>query len=211
MMISAIKKTLLLSLLFYAFSNMPLSISQNLFCFSSLYAQEPSKQEIQAAMIIKFTDFIEWTSHSFDENAEEFVIAIMGENEYEGLFEPFKKRLFYGKKLKIVHFADVENIYADIDNLGKIQILIVNKSEKKRIKQILDKLKGKPVLTIGDFPEFALNGGIINFFRKANNRIGFEINMEAKNLSGIKISSHLLKLGKIVVEQNGSSLKSQKR
>ncbi|MBF0573591.1 MAG: YfiR family protein, partial [Desulfamplus sp.] len=87
-----------------------------------------------------------------------------------------------------------------------IQILIINASEKKNIKPLLAKLKGKPILTIGDFQGFAHNGGIINFFKKANNRIGFEINMESKELSGIKISSHLLKLGKIV---NSSGVKYQ--
>lgn len=170
-------------------------------------AQEPSKQEIQAAMIIKFTDFIEWTSDSFDKTSNNFTIAILGTNEYQGLFEPFIERLFYGKQLKIIHYPAIENIYTDIDTIGKIQILIVSSSEKKEIKPLIDKLKGKPILTIGDFQGFAQNGGIINFFKKANNKIGFEINMESKELSGIKISSHLLKLAKII---DSSDLKSQK-
>ncbi|MBF0228667.1 MAG: YfiR family protein [Desulfamplus sp.] len=170
-------------------------------------AQEPSKQEIQAAMIIKFTDFIEWSSDSFDKTSNNFTIAILGKNEYQGLFEPFIDRLFYGKQLKIIHYPAIENIYTDIYTIGKIQILIVSSSEKKEIKPLLDKLKGKPILTIGDFQGFAQNGGIINFFKKANNKIGFEINMESKELSGIKISSHLLKLAKII---NSSEVKFQK-
>ncbi|MBF0232390.1 MAG: YfiR family protein [Desulfamplus sp.] len=165
---------------------------------SEAIAQEPSRHEIQAAMIIKFTDFIEWPPESFNEASDYFTIAILGKNEYEGLFEPFKNRKFYGKELKIIYFKDVDKIYTDIENIGKVQILIVSSSEKKRIKPLLSKLSGRPVLTIGDFPGFAENGGIINFFKKANNRIGFEINMESKESSGIKISSHLLRLGKIV-------------
>ncbi|MBF0375869.1 MAG: YfiR family protein [Desulfamplus sp.] len=179
-----------------------------LFSYQAAQAQEePSKQEIQAAMIIKFTDFIEWSSESFDKTSNNFTIAILGRNEYQGLFEPFIDRLFYGKQLKIIHYPAIENIYSPIEILGKIQILIVSSSEKKEIKPLLDKLKGKPILTIGDFQGFAQSGGIINFFKKANNRIGFEINMESKELSGIKISSHLLKLAKIV---EPSGVKSQK-
>ncbi|MBF0572403.1 MAG: YfiR family protein [Desulfamplus sp.] len=176
----------------------------------SAEAQEPSKQEIQAAMIIKFTDFIEWDFKSFGNNSNDFTIAILGKNEYQGLFEPFIDRLFYGKQLKIIHYPAIENLYSAIEIVGKIQILIINSSEKKQIKPLLDKLKGKPILTIGDFEGFAQNGGIINFFKKANNRIGFEINMESKELSGIKISSHLLKLGKIVESSNVKSENSDK-
>ncbi|MBF0203467.1 MAG: YfiR family protein [Desulfamplus sp.] len=164
-------------------------------------AQEPSRQEIQAAMIIKFTDFIEWPQESFAENSEDFTIAVIGENKYEGIFEPFTKRLFQDKKLKIVYYKDIENIYKDVENIGKVQILIFNISKKKKVKTLLDKLKGKPILTVGDSPEFAEHGGIINFVKKANNKIGFEINIESKDFSGIKISSHLLKLGKIITPE----------
>lgn len=164
---------------------------------SSAYAQEPSKQEIQAAMIIKFTEFIEWPQSSFDDNSGEFTIAVLGDNDYGKLFEPFTKRKFAGKRLKIIHYNDIKNI-------GKIQILIVSQSERAIIDSIINELRGKPILTIGDFPGFANRGGIINFFRKANNRIGFEINMESKELSGIKISSHLLRLGKVVRDDSNS-------
>ncbi len=199
-----IKRIFITFTLLYISSQIPCLILQSLIFSSELYAQESSQQEIQAAMIIKFTDFIEWPNHSFEDNSDQFTIAFIGENEYQGLFEPFEKRYFHGKKLKLVHYPDSEHIYTDIDNIGKIQILVVSKSEKKRIKPLLDQLqlKGKPILTIGDFPGFTQNGGIINFFKKANNRIGFEINMRAKELADIKISSHLLRLAKIVTPEN---------
>ncbi|MBF0211300.1 MAG: YfiR family protein [Desulfamplus sp.] len=177
--------------------------------FSS--AQEPLKQEIQAAMIIKFTDFIEWPPHSFEEDSNGFTIAILGKNEYQELFKPFEGRLFHGRELKIINYLDIEKIYTDKQDIGKIQILIFSQSENKIAESLIEKIKLRPILTVGDFPGFAQNGGIINFFQKANNRIGFEINMEAKDLANIKISSHLLKLGKIVgKEKNRGWLKDKK-
>lgn len=180
---------ILLTILYLCAEIVPDSVSQIVVC--SANGQEPSVEEIEVAMVIKFTDFIEWPSDSFDKDSDYFTIALLGENSYQRLFEPFTNRLFHGKKLRIITYKDIENI-------GKVQILIVSLSAKENVKPLLDNLRGKPVLTIGDFPGFAAKGGIINFFRKANNRIGFEINMESKELSGIKISSHLLKLGKIV-------------
>ncbi len=154
-------------------------------------AEEISKQEIQTALIIKFTEFIKWPDSSFERDSEWFTIAVLGENDYEGLFESFTDRIVQDKKIRVVYYTDDKEI-------GKVQMLIVSRSARKQSDKLLERLAGLPILTIGDFPGFAEIGGIINFYQKPDNRIGFEINMDAKNLSGIKISSYLLRLAKIV-------------
>jgi len=52
-------------------------------------------------------------------------------------------------------------------------------------------------LTVGEVPGFAEQGGIINFVRKEDH-LSFEINIGAAGQNGLKISSKLLALGKIV-------------
>lgn len=159
--------------------------------------EDVSKHEIQAAMVIKFTDFIQWPDDSFGEKeAEWFTIAVLGDKAYEGMFEMFTDRMFQKKKLRVIHYP------RDLDlsslEIGDVQILLVSQSSKKQIQALLDNLSGRPVLTIGDFPGFAEKGGIINFYPKPNNLIGFEINITAKDRSRIKISSYLLRLAKII-------------
>ena len=161
-----------------------------------------SKEIIQAAMIIKFTDFIQWPEASFgDINGDDnearksgsFTIAIAGDNAYEALFEPFTHRTFQNRPLRIISYEA-----ASLLDMENVQILIVSQSEQNRLQTILLETDGRPILTVGDFPGFARMGGIINFFSKPNNRVGFEINRDAKVRSGLKISSHLLRLGKMV-------------
>ncbi|SLM28187.1 hypothetical protein MTBBW1_1270037 [Desulfamplus magnetovallimortis] len=99
-----------------------------------------------------------------------------------------------------------KNIATTVDNnivppIVDAQIVIVTRSEKKKAQALLDMIAGHPILTVGDFPGFAEQGGILNFYPKPNNRIGFEINVDAKNRSGIKISSHLLRLARIVSDR----------
>jgi len=53
------------------------------------------------------------------------------------------------------------------------------------------------VFTVADQEGFAKAGGIANFFR-AENRIRFEINPRAAQKAGLKISSRLLRLAKVV-------------
>lgn len=157
-------------------------------------ADTASEQEIQAAIIIKLMDFITWPENSFDSTSAPFTIGIIGENYFEGLFTPFVGRQVQNRSFSVRHVKDIENI-------GSPQILIVSASERNRAGKILARLTGRPVLTIGAFPDFSEMGGLINFYRKPNNMIGFEINLEASEKSGLKISSFLLKMGKIVHTQ----------
>lgn len=183
---------------FAFFSLFSIQLTCLLASFSPAVAEEISREEIQAALIIKFTDFIRWPDDSFDdEDPKWFTIAILGDSGYENLFEPFTKRMFQNRKLRILHYTGEQKV-------GKVQILIVTVSEKRGIKERLDRLMGRPILTIGDFPGFAKKGGIINFYPKPSNRIGFEVNMDAKQRSGIKISSHLLRLATIIKQTSKS-------
>ncbi len=54
-------------------------------------------------------------------------------------------------------------------------------------------------MTVGDVKGFAQLGGIINFII-VKNKVRFEINMKAAEEAGLKISSKLLRLARIVQE-----------
>ena len=59
--------------------------------------------------------------------------------------------------------------------------------------QNLQDLRGPPVLTVADTAGFLDHGGIINFVLEGS-KVRFEINQEAAERAGIKISSKLLRL-----------------
>lgn len=66
--------------------------------------------------------------------------------------------------------------------------------------EILAELAGAPVLTVSEIEGFGRRGGIINFYLEEN-RVRFEINPRAAEAGGLRISSELLSLGKIVVAE----------
>jgi hypothetical protein len=53
------------------------------------------------------------------------------------------------------------------------------------------------MLTVSDIDEFAERGGMITL-NKAKNKIRLEINLDAADHSGLKVSSKLLKIAKII-------------
>lgn len=58
-------------------------------------------------------------------------------------------------------------------------------------------LEGKPILTISDGRSFAEQGGLIGLARKGK-KINFTINKSSVDKSGLKISSQLKSLAKVI-------------
>lgn len=61
---------------------------------------------------------------------------------------------------------------------------------------IIDRVKAKPVLTVGNMNTFAPQGGMIAFVT-IDGKIRFRINPKAVETAGLTISSQLLKLAVI--------------
>ena len=80
-----------------------------------------------------------------------------------------------------------------LDGLSACRIVFIGDSEQRRVKQILDQLTNAPVLTVSDLPDFADQGGMIQFVR-ASNRIRFAVNIDATERVGLTLSSELLRV-----------------
>ena len=82
-------------------------------------------------------------------------------------------------------------------DLKGCHLVFISKSEKAHLTDIFDSLGSASVVTVSETENFARRGGIINFYLDGN-KVRFEINADAAQRKGIKISSQLLKLGKVV-------------
>ena len=72
-------------------------------------------------------------------------------------------------------------------------------TEEDQAARIVKGLKGSSTLTVGETEGFATLGGIINLTVEEN-KVHFEVNLLAANRAGLKISSKLLSMAKIVKE-----------
>jgi len=89
-----------------------------------------------------------------------------------------------------------------LEDLRSSHLLFISRSERGRLSQIFDELGPGSVLTVGDVEGFAREGGGINFYVE-NNKLAFEINLFTARNRGIRLSSQLLSLGKIVERDRG--------
>ena len=77
------------------------------------------------------------------------------------------------------------------------QLLFIGASERERLPVLLREFEGRPVLTVGDGSGYGAAGVVLNFYT-SDTRIRFEANTTAAARARLQISSHLLRLARIV-------------
>lgn len=137
-----------------------------------------------------FAKFVNWPAEAFPNNSAPLILCILGEDSFGGALQSIKGKTVKGRNLVIQRLARAEDV-------EQCHILFISASEEKRLSQILNAIKGKTILTVSDMDSFARRGGSINLVTEKS-KIRLEINTNTTDLVGLKISSRLLKLAKIV-------------
>jgi YfiR/HmsC-like len=157
-----------------------------------------SEYLIKAGFIYNFANLVQWPSTSFAQPESPIVIVILGEDHFGGTLD----HALEGKKVNARPFVikrarSVSELQRTLGPQKECQILYVSSSEMPHLGEAIQVLKGAPVLTIGETPGFARNGGIINLILE-DNKVRFEVNVQAAKEADLNISSRLLALARIV-------------
>jgi hypothetical protein len=153
-----------------------------------------SEYLIKAGFIFNFAKFVEWPQTTFAQPDSPIVIGILGTDPFGAIIDQIvqdKKiggRGFVVKRLKWG---------ADPKDLKECKILFVGASERIHIDELVQIVRGLPILTVGETPGFAERGGVIRLVLE-DNRVRFEVNVDAAHQAGLTISSRLLTLARII-------------
>jgi hypothetical protein len=151
-----------------------------------------SEYEVKLGFIYNFINFVTWPETSFKSNSDPLVMCIASDNpSSEVLFRIDGKRI---KQRTIKVIAYQEEIC-----LTQSHTLFFATQDKAFIQQVLDRIKGLSILTIGEVDGFTRLGGVINFFEE-HNRLRFRVNIDAVQRNALKMSSQLLVSAQIVTE-----------
>ena len=162
------------------------------------HATDSKEYKLKAAFIYNFIKFVTWPEDA-GKQSESIKIAIIGEDPFAKNFDPIVKKTVKNKKIELMKYHDFNKI-ADSNSLGQYQVIFICKSESENVTKIINSVAGKPVLVISGIDNFAELDGMIGFVKR-DNKIRFEINLNAAKLADLKISSQLLKLALRVIEK----------
>jgi hypothetical protein len=150
-----------------------------------------TEYQVKAVFLFNFAKYVDWPAAAFTNTSAPITIGVLGEDRFDdSLRRTVAGKTVNGRPFVIRHIAVNESP-------DGCHLLFISDSEKKRLGEILGKIKARPVLTVGESGQFLEAGGVINFVIKEG-RIRLEINLDAARQAGLQISSKLLNVADTV-------------
>lgn len=164
----------------------------------TLDSSDSSEYLIKAGFIYNFAKLVGWPQGAFAQPDSPIVIGILGSDPFGGIID----RILADKQIDARHFV-IKRLKWGMDLKG-CDILFIGSSEAAHLEEVIHALKGIPVLTIGETPGFAKRGCIINLIVEEN-KVRFEVNLDAAKQADLNISSRLLALARIIPQSTADA------
>lgn len=137
---------------------------------------------LKAGYLFNFVKFVEWPAPV---QAGPLTICVAGRNPFGDLLtEIVRDEAVNDQKLatRVIHTPD-----------PGCHVVFVPKDVAST--PYLRAARGSPTLTVGESPGFIAQGGIVNFVLEEG-KVRFQISAEAADRAQLRVSSHLLRLGR---------------
>ena len=146
-----------------------------------------SEHQVKAAQMLNFFKYSHWPASAFAKTNSPYVVGVVGRDPFgKDLDRMFELKVVTGRPFVIKRTTDEQE-------LRNCHLVFVSSSERRRLKDLLEKLKGAAVLTVGESPEFLDQSGVINFLLM-DSSVRFEINLAAAQAAKVKLDANLLRL-----------------
>jgi hypothetical protein len=149
---------------------------------------------VKAAFLLNFTKFVTWPDNPSGNADKSIIVCVLGKNPFGTALDSIQGKEVSGRPIKIIYETDPKS-------LPYCHVIFISANLGYSATEILQKLSGQPVLTVGESKGFAKSGGMIDFI-KVDSKIRFEINPSAVEAASLKMSSQLLKLAIIIDSGN---------
>jgi len=167
--------------------------------------------QVKAAFLYNFIKFIDWPREKMADSNDIITIGIIGKDPFGKAFEPIENKQVKGRDVIIKRFKGLKQLEdskeknksalnQQIEEMKKCHLLFICRSEKQKLKEILNIVKDYHVLTVAD-TEGSLEAGNIIEFVMVERKVRFEINMVATKQAKLKIRSQLLRLAEKIIEE----------
>ncbi len=155
------------------------------------FADQPSEYEIKAAFLYNFAKFVTWPASSFAEENSPILIGILGVDPFGPILdETVRDKAIEGRPLVVKRIRDMGEAKG-------VHLLFIGQRDEGLLEKEIGGLDRPGILTVGDATDFAARYGVIGFFMEEN-RVRFEVNVGAAETAGLKISSRLLQLARVI-------------
>jgi hypothetical protein len=143
---------------------------------------------VRAAYLYQFTRFVEWPAAA---QTDPIQVCVVGRDPFGPVLDrAVADRRVGGRRLAVRRLPDPARA-------AECHLAFLSAGHEPPPSQIVSRLSRRPVLLVSDEVHFASRGGMIGFTRDAD-RVRFEVNPQAAEAAGLRISSRLLGLARVV-------------
>jgi len=152
---------------------------------NSASAQE-NPYRVKAAFLRNFAHYVGWPTQALPDSGSPWCVGILGPDPFgEILDDTLRGRSEQGRGFRIVRAERLAE-------LPLCQLVYIGYTEAAQRRQALAELRNKPVLTVGDAPEFLAEGGVIGFI--VDERVGMNINLDQARAVSLTIQTKMLEV-----------------
>lgn len=161
-----------------------------LFCVAAVGAQSGAgdatlERSVKAAFLVKFLGYVDYPDSATPGAGEPLVIGVLGADDVAEEL----RRITAGRGMNGRAVA-VRQLRAG-DALGRVHLLFIGEDDLDDIEKALAAVRQLPVLTVTEIGRNVRQDSVINF-RVVDERVRFEVSLEAAEKSNLKLSSRLL-------------------
>jgi YfiR/HmsC-like len=150
---------------------------------------------VKAAFLFHFAQLVDWPADSLKGADNSLLLCTLGADPFQGALESTVEGKAIGNRvIRIRHLKQAQDMQG-------CRILFLGKAQSKGLPTLLADLRNVPILTVGETPGFLAAGGMISFLLEEN-KVRFEINLNAAQSAGLKVGSRLLILAQNVVGES---------
>ena len=165
-----------------------------LLAFAPAAAAQVSEAAVKAAFLFKFLGYVEWSPAVFAQADSPMVIATMGSDDVTQELERIVQgRVVQGRRVVVRKLAEG-------DKFAGVHMLFIGRGEPAT-RGILRQARDQGVLTVTETERGLEMGAAINLV-VADEKVGFEVSLDAAEKSGFRISSRMLAVARRVVPRS---------
>lgn len=157
------------------------------------YAGPITEPQAKASLLLNLAAFVEWPPNVLGPT-DRLTICVAGDPDVLAALRGYDARPLDGRSV-------APRAIGGDDDPSACHILFVSASRDRHA--LMQRVADRPVLTVGDAPEFARQGGVLRVFFEQS-RLRFEVNTTTVARTKLRVSSKMLGLARLVRSDDGS-------
>jgi YfiR/HmsC-like len=169
------------------------ALSAALIFFQAVAYAQVAEYDLKAAFVYNVALFTDWPADSFDDKDNLFNFCVAGTDPFGTSLDSLLVKLLKQRKINVVRMGKNSTV-------THCHILFIPATENQRAEMILKEIKNANTLTVSEDNSTFKKGTMLNL-SIIDNKLRFQVNMDAVSAAKLSISSKLLRLADSVQKE----------